>query len=175
MPSNLLSIPVATLLRLVEVENPAAKTLMPGHLLLTLINQPKSRLAILIENAGGDADKFRSYITSRINQWPLHATIPEGYIPRRNVKLNNVFVKAQTIRQRTSDFYATIECLLIALIELPETYMVASLAAAGISPGQFQKSLVEERAGRVIDDPGEKYEQYPTIREGMLLSELSSF
>lgn len=142
----------------------------PLHLLLALVEQKEGLVPALLSGLGQPPRSVAAETMAALERIPKVTGREGAYM---TPELKAVFDRAESEAGKLRDEYISVECLLLALLEVPAVSSILK-----VSRDEFLKKLAEARGGqRVTDpDPEDKYqalEKYTTdftrlAREGKI-------
>jgi ATP-dependent Clp protease ATP-binding subunit ClpB len=137
--------------------------LTPEHLLKILLDDKEGLCANLINAAGGDAKVALQAVETELNRQPKVEGSGAGQV-YMSPELARIFDEAEKIAEKAGDSFVTVERMLLALAMAKETPSGKALAAAGVTPQNFNAAIEQVRKGRTADSASAE-DSYDALRK----------
>ncbi len=135
---------------------------VPEHIFSALLRED-SKVARLIESAGGNADEVQTRVQAALDKLPKVEGSVAGqlYLAPETAR---VLEQVQELASKSGDEFVTTERLLQAVALNQESEAGKALQAAGVSPQALNKAINEMRKGRTASSPNAE-EQYEALKK----------
>src|SRR3954465_3450195 len=117
------------------------------HLTKVLLEDKEGLCANLIRAAGGDPQRVLGAVDSELDKQPRVEGSGAGQV-YLSPELARIFDSAEKLAEKAGDSYVTVERLLLALSMSQETPSGKALAAAGVTPQNWNAAIEQIRKGR---------------------------